>query len=112
MTFLLTLIESINLTSILIIILSNYGKYLDSKLIGLMSFIVLSLVNTSIFIKNRNYEKMIDEQNAKNSFPRNTFQTLLYLYYFTSLCLLAYAAILESTRGNISIVFEFFKKLL
>ncbi len=99
-TFLITLVECFNISSLLMLIRVNQHWYYSSKPISFIVFILVAAINLHIFVRNREYQNIINDKKFKSSYSKPFFGRLLYLYYFTSLMLLLLGVYLDSTNGS------------
>lgn len=106
------MLGSINLTSILILILSASDFYTDTKLIGFEVFMLLSIFNFLMFVRKDNYLELVNYSLKRYNYNKKQFKIIITLYYITSALLFAYSAIVEATQGNFRIINQYIKEFL
>jgi len=108
-TFLITLVESFNISSLLILIRINQHWYYSSKPVSFIIFILVAAINLHIFAKNHEYKNIISDKNFKSAYSKPLFGRLLFLYYISSLILLLAGVYLDSTNGSWVPIQQFLK---
>ncbi len=109
--FLMTLVESFNISSLLLLIRVNQHWLYSSKPVSFIVFILIAAINLHIFVKNSEYQNILKDKSFEASYSKSIFGRLLYLYYITSLILLLAGVYLDATNGSWVPLQQFLKGL-
>lgn len=105
--FFVVFLQSVLITSLLIILFTYSSIYVYSKYISFIIYPVISIINYQIWLKGKRYLSII-EKYSFNEQSLKKLKLLLRLFYLLLFLLFIYSNLVEFSSGYIGIFFKHF----